>query len=837
MHLLRALIIVTKKLKSLLLKLLLPLLCGLTAPFAQAQPTQSVNQAYAYYHPSKDKESWQRLNLQQSSTFFVVVSEGQTDHDTSLLLASRSLGLSRYPLLAEGINNPELKTGSDWIDRRSPGAAVRLSSKTTGHKRIALLTLLGAYYAFEPDNYRKYHDSVEYFLNTAIQESKTSGETRLRRIAQCLLGKMYVQVNDSKGNAIFNELINDCRKNGDREMTARALAYRGIYTQPTPETFGQKIKDLQAAITIYDSLGNKEASINTRTDLGYMLIVTMQLDDAEQALLKALTEAEAMQFPYTHYMTDALSLVSLLQGKFGDPFRYSLLSMKTATETRDSIGWGFFFTRRADLYFLEGREKESFEMMERAVNRFVADRNVAVYRVLGTIVDWLGNEGKARKALQLTQDIVAKVGPPLSDIDQFNYSNILSNGYMHLGMLDSAYYFAMKMDSLETRAELSRGPLRRQTVNEQFAYIHFKRGEYLKTKEYLESYFSDPFNIDRRLAKELDNYRMLLRADLALGDKTAALSHYEKYVQLLDSNFRITKFRQAEELGVLYNTQEKEKEIATLNESSALKDANLKQANLLRNLTLAGIAGMIIIAVLLYRQSKLRKRSNELISQKNEQLQELLEDREWLLKEIHHRVKNNLQIVTSLLSSQAIYINNEAAHAAIQDSKRRVFAMSLIHQKLYQSNNIATISMPGYVNELIMHVQTSLGSGNTVSIEQNIAPLNLDVSQAIPLGLIINECLVNSIKYAFPDDTRGMVRIALQKIDTDHLSLTIADNGIGLPLDFDITEQNSLGMELVRGLAKQLKGQLNIESGNGLHIDIRFALIKKQIEDTSETTH
>ncbi|MCG2616191.1 ATP-binding protein [Terrimonas sp. NA20] len=813
------------------------LFCGLITFCASSQSIQPRNQSYTYYPPSKDSESWQRLNLQQSSTFLVVASEGQRDHDTSLYLASRSIGLSRYPLLAEGLNDPELKAQSWWIDTHQPGTGVHLLSAATGQQRLKLLVLLGAYYAFEPGNYRRYRDSVEYFLNRAIKESNAAGDNRLRRIAQCLLGKMYVQVNDAKGDIIFNQLIEDCRKSGDREMTARAFTCRGIYTGPTHVTFAQKISDLQKATDLYDSLNNKEAAINTLTGLGYMLVVSLQLDGAKQALLKGLTLAEDIHFPYTQYISDALSLVTLMQGKFGEPFRYSLQSMKAARETRDSLGWGFFYSRRADLYDIEGRYNESFEMMEQAANRFIADRNLAVYTILGTIVDRMGNAGQAKEAFQLARDVAGKVGPPQTLVEQFHYYQILSNCHIYLGMLDTAYFFAKKMDSLEARAELIRGPFRRETVNEQFGYIHLRRREYLKAREYLEKYFSNPSNANRLLSTQLANYRMLIRVDSALGDKTAALLHYEKYVQLLDSNFRITKIRQAEELQVLYNTQEKEKEIIMLNQSSTLKDANLKQANLLRNLTLAGIAGMIVIAVLLYRQNKLRKRNSNLISQKNEQLEELLEDREWLLKEIHHRVKNNLQIVTSLLSSQAIYINNEAAHAAIQDSKRRVFAMSLIHQKLYQSNNIATIAMAGYVNELIMHVQTSLGSGNRITIEQDIAPLNLDVSQAIPIGLIINECVVNSIKYAFPDNVRGMVRISLQKDEADHITLTIADNGIGLPLDFDITEQNSLGMELVRGLAKQLKGHLNVESGSGLHIVIRFALLKKQIEETPATIH
>lgn len=814
------------------------LLCAFLSFNAKPQSGQtSSNKTYSYYPPSRDSEAWQRLNLQLGSTYIVVANEGQFDHDTSLYHASRSLGLSRYPLLAEGINDPAIQAQSKWIDKHRPGEGFRLLSKAKGDERVKWLILLGAYYAFEPGNYYRYRDSIEYFLNSAISEGHTINKPTLSRIAKCLLIKTYVQVNDPKGDSIFNHLIDECRKAGDREITARAYAYRGMYAAPTPASFLQKITDLQNATNVYDSLGNKEGAVNVLTGLGYLLVVSKQLGEAEKVFLKCLAYIDEINFPYKHYTADALTLVTLFQGRFGDPFRYSLQAMKSAEETRDSIAWAHFFDRRADLYFIEGRNKEAVEMLHRAVDRFVVDKSAAVFGVLGSIVDDMGADGKAKEAHELTAAIARQVGKPQTLSDQFSYALTLSNSYMHLGKLDTAWLYAKRMDSLERMMEKIRGSIRRELINNQLAHISFRKGDFVKAREYLEMYFSDASNIDRRLSNDVSNYRTLVRIDSALGDKVSALKHYEKYVQLLDSNFRITKIRQAEELQVLYNTQEKEKEITALNEQATLKDANLKQATLVRNLTLAGIAGMIVIAILLYRQNQLRKRSNQLISQKNEQLQELLTDREWLLKEIHHRVKNNLQIVTSLLSSQAVYINNEAAHAAIQDSKRRVYAMSLIHQKLYQSNNIATISMPGYVNELVMHVQTSLGTGNRVIVQQDIASLNLDVTQAIPLGLIINECVVNSIKYAFPAGRNGMICISLQTDDTDHLTLTISDNGIGLPQDFDITEQNSLGMELVRGLAKQLKGQLNIESGNGLHIVIRFAVIKKQIQDGSPTNH
>lgn len=814
------------------------LLCTLLPINAKPQTAQpSPNKPYTYYHPSKDSESWQRLNLQLGTTYIVVANEGQIDHDTSLYLSSRSLGLSRYPVLAEGIDDPAIQAQAKWIDNHQPGEGFRLLAKANGHERLKWLTLLGAYYAFELGNYHRYRDSVEYFLNHAIKESNTSKEYRFGKIARCLLGKMYVQRNDPKGDSLFDQLIADCKKAGDREMMARAYAYRGLYTTPTPTMFLQKINDLQTAAELYENIGNKTGAANVLTGLGYMLIVSKQLNEAERTFLHCRSLLEAMHFPYTHYTADALALVTLFQGKFGEPFKYSIQTLKTAEETRDSIGWAYFLDRRADLYNIEGRNKEAFEMLQRSANRFVVDRSAAVYGVLGTIVDWMGYAGKTTEAYQLVSDISRKVNTPKTLSDQFRYNLTLSMCYMHLGRLDSAWIYALRMDSLERISENIRGPMRRETINNQLAHISFRQGNFLKAREYLEMYFSDSLNVDRRLSNDVANYSTLITIDSALGDKASALVHYAKYVQLLDSNFRITKIRQAEELQVLYNTQEKEKEIAALNQQAVLKDANLKQAKRVRNLTLAGIGGMIVIAILLYRQNKLRKRNNELVSLKNEQLQELLTDREWLLKEIHHRVKNNLQIVTSLLSSQAVYINNEAAHAAIQDSKRRVYAMSLIHQKLYQSNNIATIAMPGYINELVMHVQTTLGTGSRIVVEQNIAPLNLDVSQAIPLGLIINECVVNSIKYAFSGTDRGMIRISLHNDNTDHLTLTISDNGIGLPDHFNITEQNSLGMELVQGLARQLKGHLTVESINGLHITIRFAITKKQIEEGSSTNH
>lgn len=745
--------------------------------------------------------------------------------DSCLYIASRSLGLSRLPVLAEGIDDPGLLKQSQWVDRQEPGAGVRLLSVATGRQRLRLLLLLGSYYAFQPHSYHRYGDSVRYFLNRAIAESRSLKEEKLGRIALCLLGKMYVQENDSRGDSIYNVLISQCREAGDKETEARAFAYRGMYTAPAAATLLAKFADLQKAAGLYHSLGDTEAEINVLTDLGYMSVVTGQLQAANEVFLKALQLEELIHYPYTHYNTEALANVTMFRGKFGEPLRYAFQTVKVAERSRDSIGWGYFYGRLALLYESEDNREQSVKMAEKSISRFIIDRNPAGYNMLFLIASNMHNEGRAREAFDLVQDISRKLGPPSIISDQIFYYSLLSDCYLNLGNLDLAEAYLGKTDSLETIAEAIRGPLRRAGISEGYAVIAYKRKQYGKARELFNKSLADTVTLDRAyLANKLNTYRWLISIDSTLGDDAAAAAHYKQYTQLLDSNFRVTKIRQAEELQVIYETQEKESLITLLNKEAS-------QATLMRNLTFAGIAAVIIIAGLLYRQNRLKQKNNEVITLKNDQLRRLVTDREWLLKEIHHRVKNNLQIVISLLNSQAVYINNDAALSAIQDSKRRVYAMSLIHQKLYQSENIASISMPEYIRELVNHVQDSLGAGSQVIFKQDVEPLDLDVSQAIPLGLIINESIVNSVKYAFPGGQRGVVSVSLCHDDADHLLLNISDDGVGLPADFDVTEHHSLGLELIRGLSKQLKGRFNMVNNNGFHITIRFAVTSKLISE------
>jgi len=800
------------------------MLLGLLMPHkgVSQPPAPSVSPGSSY-HPLKEyKASWQRLYLLLSSTFLVVAKEGQVSLDSCMIAASRSTGVSRFSILAEGIDDPGLFEQSAWVDQQEPAKGVSLLSEATGIRHLQLLLLLGSYYAFQTDSYKRYRDSIEYFLGKALQESKLLKAEKLSRQALCLLVKVYAQGNDEKANSVCETLITQCRQAGDKETEARVLAYRSKYTPPLGSTLKRKIDDAQRAAAIFDSAGIFEGEINALTDLGYLQIISGQFQPAYENHLRALKLAEAIHFPYIHYNTQALITVTLFQGKFGEPLRYAYQTIRTAEDTRDSIAWAYFYTNLAHLFSWENRSKESFAWAQKSVNRFVAGRNTSVYRILNLVILYLQDRGQPKEALDLALDISKKVGIPDTFSDQYAYHLVFSNCYMDLHLLDQAEMHIQKLNELETKAEAIRGPMRRGEVDGQLAYLFKERKQFRKARDLFKKRFSTPGLMDGYFASKLEAYRQLIYIDSVLGDHMAAIADYKKYTELLDSSFQTYSTRQAEELQVVYQMKEKESQISSLTEQAKLEKANSAKAAIVRNLTIAGIFAVLIIATLLYRQNRLRKKNNLLITGKNQQLQQLLADKEWLLKEVHHRVKNNLQIIMSLLDSQSEYITNDAALAAIEDNLRRVHAMALIHQKLYQHDDSSAISMPEYINELVNYARDSFDTGNRISFGQIVEPLAIDVSQVIPIGLIINESIVNAIKYAFPNGEKGIVRIKFYQDGPDHLVLEISDNGVGLPAEFNAKAHTSLGLDLIQGLTRQLNGNFNYESRNGLHITIRF---------------
>lgn len=205
-----------------------------------------------------------------------------------------------------------------------------------------------------------------------------------------------------------------------------------------------------------------------------------------------------------------------------------------------------------------------------------------------------------------------------------------------------------------------------------------------------------------------------------------------------------------------------------------------------------------------------------------EQITASLHEKEVLLKEIHHRVKNNMQVITSLLSLQSKTIGDQQAFAVFQDSQNRVKSMALIHETLYQSEDLSRIDFAEYLKKLVAHVSRSYRlRPEAVKINVHVDDVSLPIDTAVPCGLIINELASNSLKYAFPADTTGEVNITFGRADAQYV-LRVSDTGIGLPADFDPDKGKSLGMKLVRMLTSQLCGEIQCRNGVGTTFEITF---------------
>ena len=303
-----------------------------------------------------------------------------------------------------------------------------------------------------------------------------------------------------------------------------------------------------------------------------------------------------------------------------------------------------------------------------------------------------------------------------------------------------------------------------------------------------------------------ENVKHLAESYAGIGDFSTA---YE-YMIMLDSltwlDHEQSLNDQISELSIRYETDKKEQAINSLNERVKLQNLSMGLGGLLLLISVMG--------VLFFRKL------NGQLKTKNKQ-------NEVLLKEIHHRVKNNLQILSSLLSLQADHLVDNSAIDAITEGKNRVESMGLIHQRLYSNDDITTVNMSSYVEELSRHLEESYSSDQRrITIIEKINYGDMDVDFAIPLGLIINELVTNSIKYAFSKTSEGELNIALNEKD-DKLVLIVADNGTSVTKSIDPKISTSFGTKLINSLCRKLKGDVVINNANGYSSTITFNRYKK----------
>ncbi len=312
-------------------------------------------------------------------------------------------------------------------------------------------------------------------------------------------------------------------------------------------------------------------------------------------------------------------------------------------------------------------------------------------------------------------------------------------------------------------------------------------------------------------------YSALAEAFEAKNDLKRALNYRKLQNALSDSIYNKEMLETITEKDALFENALKENEIALLNVEKQSSKNVIDQKN--RTIAFGGI-GLFLVSMLclgLYLVTR------KYLKQK-EELGVALNEKDILLREIHHRVKNNLQLVSSLLTLQGRSINDSTAQIAINEGKNRIRSMALIHQDLYQKENITAVNAKEYFHKLCHELlETYRSSTVQVDLKLNIVPIKIDVDTLVPLGLMTNEIITNSLKYAFKDRRKGLIKVVLeQKRET--LVLTFIDNGVGYdPLNIP---NNSFGHRLIYSLAEQLEANLTIQAQNGTTISIDLPYLK-----------
>lgn len=773
--------------------------------------------------PDQLKPGWQKLLLELASTYHTVVKENQVDLDSSLIYVSDKLKLSRLQIASEGIKDQVLLRQSKWFDERNVNNGIKQLSTLTGKEKAEQLILIGAFYAFEPAGNQQSNDAGLDYLSKALIECRSLNEKELSLVTNRLVGKILLK----KGllpaaDSVFQNVADEYATKNDQYGQATTLQWWGLYTPVTATSTPGRLASISRSVMLFQQSGDKEEQINGLINKTYLYLLSYRLDSAYIVSKQAEQLVAAIKFPYVHYVSAALHTTTMFMGKFGEPLKYALEAVENAETLKDSIGLPYFYSYAGTLYENDNFQPETaIGWNLKSINSFQM-QNEPCYLVLSNVVGDLLNQKRNKQALELIQRVYKRTPPKLST-DYLFY-------YLSLGVYftdkesqnwNEAFVNLTKADSVEKEEEKKGFDIRKAAITFAFANLYMEQQKYKEARGYLEQFLSQRSNISAAFIASARAWEKLIVIDSILGNKGNLVNDYKHLVDAINENYVISKSKLAEELQVRYATEEKDDQIKLLTQKDQLVQDNFKKATQVRNITIIGILLSLIIAALLYRQNKLKQKSNDVITQKNKLLERMVEEKEWLVKEIHHRVKNNLHTVICLLESQAAYLDNDALKA-IETIQRRIYSMSLIHQKLYQSEDIKIIDMGAYLTEFVHYLVASFGSPENIHVSLHVDDIKLGVAQAIPAGLIINEAVSNSFKYGFPNQRKGSVTISLKR-SGDCVLLAVSDDGIGLKEETG-HELNSLGLELIKGLGKDLHGNVSFEINNGTTIKLEFLI-------------
>ena len=692
--------------------------------------------------------------------------------------------------------------------------------------RLQLLLQLSLHNYFEGDNNRNTLDSIYNFLQEAEIISNETHFLKWQPEIFCFLGKYYYKIgNVIQANEYFKKTSEYIQRLGSPKQQAERWYELALNIEELDTTGLTRINCFEKMETLYAQSGDKEDQLDAEKNIADTHMKQGRLDLAEQELTGLLAKYKATGSPNLQYCYNLLSVTNHLKGNYNKALSYALLTIESIHNTSDA--WAIiFYSHVAHLYDELDQTEKSIEYY-RIVFKINHPVPVDFYyiREAGIFVRDLIKQNKAEEAHTFLSEFSKKY-PPSDPYGEASLAETFAYYYNSTHNYKQAEKYTLKMISLGD--SLGRDNEIRRDIEYDIGQYYFGKKQFAKAAAHFHSALDEALlNNSANTIRDID--LLLFKTDSSLGNYFSAIKYLNQYHELNDSMFNVVKTRQAREVQVKYETEKKEKDIQLLEKESKLQQSRLIQAGYTRNWILGGMILLLITIGLLVRNSRLKQRTNRKlklqqkeIGEQNIALRHLVHEKEWLVKEIHHRVKNNFQTVMGLLGTQTIYLKDEVAIDAISDGQHRIHAMSLIHQKLYQTENMSAINMADYINELVDYLRDSFSINKRIRFNLQVQRISLDLSHCVPLGLILNEAITNSIKYAFPDSGEGLIFIALKQDPTGHVLLTIEDNGIGLPTEFIAAKHNSMGMNLMRGLCTEIGAKFSMHGQQGTQISVSF---------------
>src|SRR6201991_580386 len=803
--------------KSVCLFLLLYLFFGTCPGLAQQFGTRKRSELLQELSTARQDSTRLSILFELSKAYLSV---NQTD--SGLIFVNAALPLSQR--LGDSVTFHRLQFYACrlyCLDDDLPAAEV-LAKNARGLLKMQMLQEMSEHYSLRPGNLPENLDSAWPYIQRAVTYTDSLGKPEAIQNTRAVVGKYYYQRGQlQKGIEYFQQNTKDCQLAKDKKQEAHWWSEMATYMPCTDESMpliiNANIKARELFAAVGDSSGYYHIQIDLAEDhwtLGQFRLAEKEQSEANQGLIRL-----GQKKMFNNYRK--LAVLELYLGNHNQALQWILKGKKNMDSLHVDYGAAQLDETLASIYWARDDIERALYWYKTALDEVQGRTDHFIYGIIIRIVGALIRKGDI-PAAETTLAQFEKEHPPVRSRDKEYLATVWGDLYFakhDIARAEKAYLEMIRFDRQaeeENKREMELWvDLARPEANYRMGKFYVETGQFARAQPYLQEVLKPSLLLAPPLNTLRDTYLLLYRVDSAGGRLASAINQRLMYERYADSISTAAKDRQLEELEVQYDSQTKDTNIVLLNQLSRLQRKDISRASLVRNIILGCLALTLVVILLLYKQYRSKQKSNRMLEQ-------LVTEKEWLLKEVHHRVKNNLQTVVALLGSQALQLTDESLDA-IRSSQNRVLSISLIHQRLYQSSDLTSVSMPAYLPELIDHLKNIYDIHNQILFQTDIEPVNIFIGQAVSIGLILNEAITNAIKYAFPEKQKGAtISIRMIKEDNGIVHLTVRDNGIGISGLSLASSTGSLGLRLMQGLSEDLAATFSIYADNGTTVSIRF---------------